>query len=189
MFSVSRKVSFSVVVALLLGWAVMSVLLFQSSQILIAAQYEDGLRIVLPSGVKLTLVVDKKVYRPEEPILISLRNDSRKQIWLATTAGGGPNSWWFVQRLGSDANDWRTVSRTSAGCVAASSGLEKYASHTLKTDQWDGLVQTGDIGEIFTNAPTGTYRIAVPYLVGKEVAATGWNLDPQLVPSGNFTVQ
>lgn len=189
MFTVGKKVSFSVVIALLIGWGVMSMLIFQSSQVLLATEAEDGSRNVLPSGVKLSLVVDKKVYRSEEPILVSLRNDSRKQIWLAMTALGCPNSWWAVQRLAADAATWQTVARTQAGCSGTSSGLEKYASHTLKTDEWNGLLQTGDIGQIFAAAPTGTYRLAVPYLVGKQVAEEGWKLSAQLLPSASFTIQ
>lgn len=167
----------------------MSFLIFQSSQVLIANEYDDGSRIVLPAGVKLALVVDKKVYQPNESILISLRNDSRKQIWLAKAAGGCPNSWWYIQRLGSDVNDWHTVPRTTKGCTDGNSGLDKFSSHTLKTDQWNGLVQTSDIGEIFVPATTGTYRIVVPYLVGKEVTEENWKLAAQLVPTSSFTIQ
>lgn len=189
MFTITSKVSFSVVVALLLGWAVMSLLIFQSSQYLIATDTADVNWVATPKGVKLVLLVDKKVYRSEEPILISLRNDSRKKIWLASAAAGCPNSWWYLERLGSDASLWQKVARTKSDCAADSSGLGSFPIHTLKTDEWNGLIQNDALGEVFEGVPTGTYRIAVPYLVGKDAVETAWQTDQKLIPSASFTIQ
>lgn len=189
MFNVTRRVSFSVVIALLLGWVAMSIMIFQSAHYSIAAETEDGYRIVIPRGVKLVLQVDKKVYRSEEPVLISLRNDSRLHIWLATEAYSCPATWWALQRLGTDGVEWQTVSRVKAGCGPTSRGVDRFVSHTLKTDEWNGLIQTPAVGEVWDAAPTGTYRIAVPYLVGKEVTEADWANDQQYIPTASFTIQ
>ncbi len=189
MFNVTRRVSFSVVIALLLGWSGMALMIFQSSNYLIAAETEDGSPMSIPRGVKLALQVDKKVYRGGEPVLISLRNDSRLPIWLATNADGCPATWWTLERLGNDENDWQTVARTKAGCSGPSAGLEGFAKGTLKTDEWSGLLQTSAIGEVFLPATTGTYRVSVPYLVGKEIAEIDWTAKAEVRQSNAFTVQ
>lgn len=189
MFTVTRRVSFSVVIALLLGWGAMSFMIFRSSEYLIAAELEDGTRIALPRGVKLSLQVDKKIYRSGEPILIALRNDSRLNITLATSAAGCPETWWVVQRLGNEENDWRTLELRKGGCARLSSGREAFAKGTLRTAEWNGLVQTDAIGEVYQPAQTGTYRIVVPYLTGKAVEEKDWSAAEELIASPSFTIQ
>lgn len=189
MFTVSRRVSFSVVIALLLGWAAMSLMIFRSSEYLLAAETDSNYRIIVPRGIKLNLQVDKKVYRAQEPVLISLRNDSRREIGLAVNAAGCPATWWVVQRLGPDGVEWQIVSLRKDGCVTKNFGLEKFPTHTLKTAEWNGLVQTTAIGEVYAGVSTGTYRILVPYLAGEQVVEADWELHQRQLPSTSFTIQ
>lgn len=189
MFNVTRRVSFSVVIALLLGWGALAVMFFQSSSFLIAAETEDGYPMNIPRGVKLMLQVDKKVYRGGEAVLISLRNDSRLPIWLATSANGCPATWWSLEKLGSDEDDWQTVSRTKLGCHGTSTGFERFDKGTLRTDEWNGLLQTNAIGEVYLPAMTGTYRINVPFLAGKEAVEADWAAAAEARPSAAFTIQ
>lgn len=186
MFSVTRKVSFSVVIALLLGWGVMSTLIFRSSGYLFEAQATDDTPLAVP-GVQLNFQVDKKVYRQSDPILIALRNDSRTPITVATKADGCHDGWWYVQSL--EGETWEPVVLTKATCTTKTYGLESFTRHTLKTGEWNGLVPGPQIGEIFMPAKTGTYRIAVPYQRGKKPVEAAWGLKANLVTTTSFTIQ
>lgn len=189
MFNVTRRVSFSVVIALLLGWGAMSTMIFQSSNYLLAAETTDGQRAQPVAGVRLAFQIDKRIYRGGEPILISLRNDSRMPITVATNAGGCGPGWWWLQQQGTDELEWRDVSRGKTPCTGRSSGLEAFAKGTLKTEEWNGLVMTEAIGEVFQEAPTGTYRLAAPFLVGREVTETDWETQSRWRYSPVFTIQ
>ncbi len=189
MFTVTRRVSFSVAIALLLGWGAMSIMIFQSSNYLLAAETTDEHRAQPAAGVRLTFQIDKRIYRGGEPVLISLRNDSRKAITLATNAGGCGSGWWWLQRQGADELEWRDVSRGKTPCTSVSSGLESFSKGALKTDEWNGLLMTEAIGEVFAEAPTGTYRLAAPFLVGGEVTETDWKTQSRWRYSPGFTIQ
>lgn len=188
MFNVTRRVSFSVVIALLLGWGAMSFMIFRSAEYTIASEKDDGYIGVPSKGVKMLFQVDKKVYRGGEPVLISLRNDSRKPIFLATSALGCGQSWWALQRLGTDETDWQTVTRSKESCSGSTTGLESFAKGTLKTDEWNGLIQTDAIGEVFLPAETGIYRFLVPYLVG-SAEEEDWKSQQAQIGSSSFTIQ
>lgn len=188
MFNVTRRVSFSVVIALLLGWGAMSFMIFQSAEYSIASERNNGYFGAPLKGVKMLFQVDKKVYRGGEPVLISLRNDSRKPIYLSTSALGCGQTWWALQQLGTDETDWRTVTRSKDSCTGITAGLEDFAKGTLKTDVWNGLIQTNAIGEVYLPAETGIYRFLVPYLVG-PAAEEDWGNAQALLSSSSFTIQ
>lgn len=188
--NVTKRVSFSVVIALLLGWGVMSLLILQSSNDLLRAQVlENGQVVRQPRGVVLSLHVDKKVYRAEEPILISLRNDSRENIWIADHGDGCQGEWWTIQRL-FDTDDWKRVTLSSTTCEKATYQPVVFDRHSLKTGEWNGLVHADALGDVFTPAETGTYRVAVPFIHSRVEEAGTWTSDrTQMAVSSAFTIQ
>src|SRR5690349_1128880 len=149
MFTVGRRVSFSVVIALLIGWGVFSLLFLQASNTLFQAQaYELDRPAPLPAGIKLNLQVDKKIYRAGDTVLIALRNDSRLPVWLAEHADGCQGSWWRVESLGSDGEKWRPVVLTKDVCATNTFGVAKFSRHTLQTDEWRSVVPSAQLGNI-----------------------------------------
>jgi hypothetical protein len=189
MFNATKRVSFTVVIALLLGWGVMSLLILRSADYSLQADTLDaGSTAIRSPNVKLTMQVDKRVYRAGETVLISLRNDSRTPIWLPTTASGCVTSWWTVERL-EDGDFWRPVGLTKAAC-SIPIGINQFAKHDLRTAEWNSLVPGPQLGEVYINAPTGTYHIATPYLKGKQVAEINWQqAELPKITSPSFTIQ
>lgn len=187
---VGKKISFAVVIALLLGWGAVSLLLIQSSKELLQAQLlESGTLTRLPQGIRLRLEVDKNVYGPGDAVLISVRNDSKKPVWLAEHADGCVESWWRVERL-FDGDDWQPVQIFRSTCTETVRGILEFPEHTIKTASWDGLVQTPELGQVFDHVPTGTYRISVPFLSGEDVSEADWSkTTTQAAVSAAFTVQ
>ncbi len=170
----TKKISFWLVVALLLGWGALGLLLIQSSKELLQAQLTyDGNATSLPRGVSLQLQVDKNVYGANETVLISLRNDSRKDVWLAERANGCNGTWWELEQL-TNSETWTPVAIQRQDCVDLTYGLNAFARHSVKTDSWNGLIQTDALGSTFAPAPTGTYRIAVPFLHGQDPSESDW---------------
>ena len=188
---VGKRVSFSVVIALLLGWGALSLFVLKTSDTLFTADtYSTDHPVALLPGVKLTLQVDKRVYRSGDDVLIALRNDSRPQIWLSQHADGCASSWWRVERLADDGETWSAVPLSKDVCVAATYGLEKFTSHTLKTADWIANVPSTLIGNITTPAPAGTYRISVPYLKAVEAKEEDWHQGaPPKIVSPSFSLQ
>ncbi|MBI2984828.1 MAG: hypothetical protein HYY50_04360 [Candidatus Kerfeldbacteria bacterium] len=185
---VTQRVSFAVVIALLLGWGIMLLLIFQASNEILGAQVDETAPPPLPRGVRLLLRVDKDVYQPGEPVLISLRNNSPVKIWLAERADGCATSWWRLEQVEDDAS--AAVNLTGQTCEAASFGSAEFPRHDLKTAQWDGLIRVNQLGEVYGQAPTGVYRIAVPFLRGRQVDEHDWLLpDARYVYSPQFTMQ
>lgn len=191
MFGVGKKVSFSVVIALVIGWGVLGVLFIQTTSTLLQAQtYELDQPPPLPSGVRLNVQVDKKIYRSGESVLLAIRNDSRLTIWLASHADGCTGSWWQVEILGPDGETWSPLTMTKDSCPKVLFGFQSFGRHTLKTDVWLAAVPSNQIGNVMTPAPTGTYRIVAPYLRGKVTTEELWTSQPiRTVVSPSFTLE
>lgn len=190
MFSVGKRVSFSVVVALMLGWGIFGLLILKASNELLQAQsYEFDHPIPIPPGIRLNVQVDKKVYRSGETALIALRNDSRLAVSLAEHADGCQGSWWKVESLGPDGVTWSSVRLAKDTCPTVKYGLQKFVRHTVKTAEWTAVVPTGQLGNIVQPAPTGTYRIAVPYLKGQAAQEAMLSTATTKVVSPSFTLQ
>lgn len=191
MFGVGKKVSFSLVIALLTGWGVFSVLFIKAAEALWQAEgLEYDQPVQLPPGVKLNLNVDKKVYKGGDQILISLRNDSRLVVWLAARADGCRDAWWLVEKLGPDGENWSPVELTKKTCPSKTFGLTKPGRHSLQNAEWAALVPVRQLGNVSVPAPTGTYRIAVPYLKSKTAVESDWLTESRrLVTSAAFAVQ
>ena len=173
MFNVTRRVNFAIAIALTVGWGIFFLLFLVSSTTLFEAQQASADRIaILPAGVKINVQVDKKVYRGGDTILIAVRNDSRYPIWIQSPSPDCPTNWWMIERLTDDGETWSPVALTKKTC--GPSGVERFANHTLKSDEWTSLVPGPQIGEVMVNPLAGTYRVSVPYLKGKTVTAVTW---------------
>jgi len=178
MFNVTRKVSFSVAIALTVGWGIFFLLFLTSSNTLFEAQQIDGERtIALPASIRINVQVDKKIYRGGDTVLIAVRNDSRIPVWIKI-AESCPSAWWAIERLDDDGETWRGVSLSKKECALSS--IVKFTNHSLNTDAWMALVPGPQVGEVLINPPTGTYRVVMPYIKGKAVTVDNW------IPQGLF---
>ncbi len=171
MFSVSRRVSFSIVVALLLGWGIFIILFLQSSSVLLSSSTTDQGLTILPS-VRLSVQIDKHVYASGDAVLIAVRNDSRVPIYVQQAADGCSTNWWSIEQLQADGEHWESILTTKQTCPTPSSMIE-FPKHSLRSDQWQAIVP-GSIGDVLVGAPSGTYRVVVPYLTGKSSVAPTW---------------
>ncbi len=187
MFNVSRRVNFSVAIALTVGWGIFFLLFLASSNTLLEAQQAQDNR-VLARGVRISVQVDKRVYRGGDAVLIAVRNDSRLPIWITTAGEACPSAWWMIERLAADGETWSAVGLSKQECPTT--GITRFTNHTLKTDTWMALVPGPQIGDIFVNASAGTYRVSVPYLKGKTVTAESWRTQtPVQATSPQFSIQ
>lgn len=187
MFNVTRRVSFAVVIALTVGWGAFFLLFLASSNTLLEAQQRAINEVtVLPPGVKLKIQVDKDVYRGGDTILAAVRNDSRLPVYVQAPDGDCAPDWWFVERLESDGETWATFDPPPTVC--SSIGLDRFTNHTLRPVEWTAVLRTtGPKGEPI-KVPTGTYRITIPYLKGKDVQDAVWPAKTSQVSSMPFTV-
>lgn len=184
----SKRLSFGLVIVLLVAWGAMGLLLIESGNQLLQAQIiESGSIARLPKGVRLQLEVDKNVYGTEDSILISIRNDSRIPVWLAERADGCVPTWWRVEQL-FDEDQWQTLTILRGDCPTADYGQSEFKAHSVRTDNWNGLQQTPNLGQVFERVATGTYRIAVPFLHGGEVVSGDWP-EAKTAVTAAFTVQ
>ncbi len=188
MFNVTRRVSFAVAIALTVGWGVFFLLFLASSNTLLQAQQLQGEQVaILPPGVKISVQVDKRVYRGGDDVLLAVRNDSRWPIWIKTTVDCA-SDWWAVEQLQSDGETWSPVTITTQTCPAAQT--ERFPNHTLKTDHWTAFVPGPQIGKVMVEAPAGTYRIAMLFQKGKTITAGPWPPDGAAVAvSPQFSIQ
>lgn len=191
MFNVTRRVSFAVAIALTTGWGIFFLLFLASSNTLLEAQLAEGERVaILPPGLRLNVQIDKRVYRGGDAVLIAVRNDSRLPVWM-TKSDTCPSAWWQIERLGEDGETWVPVTLSKLECPITA--VEKFANHSLKTDAWMALVPGPQIGDVLVSAPTGTYRVSMPYIKGmkgKEVTVADWTAQKsEQVTSSQFTVQ
>lgn len=144
----TTKISFSVVIALLLGWGAISLLLIQSSNELLQAQLlESGTVVNLPKGVKLKVQIDKNVYSVDDQILISIRNDSQQNVWTSLHADGCSDSWWQVEQL-FDGDQWAPVRLQKTECDRALYGIQQLPEHAVRTASWNGLVPAPEFLEV-----------------------------------------
>ena len=189
MFNVSRRVSFSVAIALTVGWGIFFLLFLVSSNTLLETQLAQGDRVLArPPGVRISVQVDKRVYRGGDAVLIAVRNDSRLPIWITTADEACPSAWWMIEQLAADGETWSAVGLSKQECPTT--GITRFTNHTLKTDTWMALVPGPQIGDIFVNAPSGTYRVSVPYLKGKTVTAESWRTQTLVqATSPQFSIQ
>lgn len=186
----SRRVSFSIGLALIIGWGIFFLLFLTSSRTLFEAQIASGETTapLPPRGVNINIQVDKRVYRGGDTVLISVRNDSRLPIWIQQPATECPSGWWSVERLLDDGQTWQAVHWSKTTCGQAR--VVRFPNHSLKTDEWNALVLGDQIGEVLVNPPVGTYRVTMPYLRGKTVTATTWpTTDTEFASSPAFTIQ
>lgn len=191
MFNVTRRVSFAVAIALTVGWGIFFLLFLASSSTLFEAQQYDGEHVVtLPPGVRLSVQVDKRVYRGGDAVLIAVRNDSRLPIWIPQ-AETCPSFWWGIEQLGSDGETWAKIGLSKQECDVT--GIELFANHSLKTDAWMALVPGTQIGDVLVPPPTGTYRVSVNYVKkakGAELTLEDWAANKQeIAASTPFTIQ
>ena len=185
----TQRISFSLVVALLLGWVAMGLLIVRSSNTLLDAQTLDADRpITQPHGVKVKIDVDKKVYGANDIVLLSLRNDSSKDIWLSERADGCSGTWWAIDVL-RNGDQWVAVPLSKTKCTATDYGVKQFSRHSIQTDEWNILVPSDQLGDVFSHAPTGTYRLRVPYLIGQQATEADWATMTKYVVSPSFTVQ
>ncbi len=189
MFNVTRRVSFAIALALIVGWGIFFLLFLTSENTLFAAQIElDAPVTVTSRKVLLNVQVDKKIYRGGDVVLLAVRNDSRTQIWFPK-ADACPAAWWNVERLGDDGIVWKAFASSKPTCTI--SGIEEFATHSLKTDAWQALVPGNQIGGgVLDNPPTGTYRIVTPFLKGKNSTSQDWTEEKLIqAASSPFTIQ
>lgn len=173
MFNVTRKVSFSVAIALTVGWGIFFLLFLASSRIAFESQNPVDQVLVLPPGVKLSVQIDKRVYKSGDEVLIAVRNDSRYPIWIQQTTDGCRPTWWMIEQLQNDGDTWTPLKLAKQACTNLS--LTTFDKHSLKTDIWASLVPGPQIGNVLVNAPSGTYRVVVPYVKGsKTTDLTAW---------------
>jgi hypothetical protein len=192
MFIVTRRVSFTVALALTIGWGIFFLFFLASSSALFDAQQSASEHVVvLPPGVRLSVQLDKRVYRGGETVLIAVRNDSRLPIWLPYAGDTCPSAWWSLERLGEDGETWTHVATTKQACTPTD--VVQFTNHSLKTDAWMALVPGPQIGEVLVNPETGTYRLSVPYIKGKKnttMKLEHWMAEPHdSTTSGTFTIQ
>lgn len=174
MFLVTQKVSFSVVVALALSWGVFFLLFLKSSSTLLQAETtQNGTAVAITPGVRLTLQVDKRVYRGGETVLVSLRNDSRAAIWLPGWSDAC-QPWWGVEQLAADGETWQSVAISQASCQPSQLPLKRFTAHTVKTGEWPALVPSASPGNVMINPPTGTYRLVIAFLKGQQARPSDW---------------
>ena len=171
MFTVSRRISFSVVIAVIVGWGIFFILFIQSAGTLLSSSTTDQGLTIMPS-VRLRVQIDKRVYVPGDAVLVAVRNDSRVPIYVQQAAAGCPTNWWSIEQLQADGEHWESVLTTKQTCSTPSSMIE-FPKHTLRSDQWQTLVP-GSIGDVLVDAPSGTYRVVVPYVKGKSSVMPTW---------------
>lgn len=176
MFNVTRRFSFAITIAMMVGWGIFFLLFLASSTTQFEVQQARAENtVILPPGVKINTQVDKKVYRGGDTVLIAIRNDSRYPIWIQSSSVECPTNWWAIEKLMSDGETWSPVTLTKKTCEQG--GVVSFPNHTLKSNEWVALVPGPQIGEVMVNPPAGTYRISMPYLKGKNITATTWPTD------------
>lgn len=175
MFNVTRRVSFSVAIGLTVGWGIFFLLFLASSQTIMDAQQQTLDQTgVLPPGVKMSVQVDKRVYRAGDNVLIAVRNDSRLPVWLPDFTEDCAEAWWFVEHLESDGESWQPVRTATVDCTTTS--IARFPNHTLKAAEWKTVEAKSSAVTQPKPISTGTYRISVRYLKGKTVTAeTRWS--------------
>lgn len=185
----TRRVSFSIGLALIIGWGIFFLLFLASSRTLFESQISAGESMVtIPPGVNLSVQTDKKIYIGGDTVLIAMRNDSRTPIWIQEPDAACPNAWWSVERLQDDGQTWQAVQWSKTTCPTGT--IVRFPGHTLKTAQWQALVLGTQIGEVLVNPPAGTYRVSMPYLKGKTITATTWDASKaEIAVSPSFTIQ
>lgn len=189
MFGVTKKVSFSVVITLALGWGGFFLLFMTSSRTLLKAEaLQVEAQPTLPAGVRLHFVTDKNIYRAGEVVLLSLRNDSRTPIWTAA-ATGSCQQWWTVERLSDNGETWQPVATSAATCPPNQQPLERFPNHTVRTGEWTALVLRDQTTDIFVPPVSGSYRLVVSYLRGKQVAVSDWTTSARTVATPAVTIQ
>ncbi|MBI5466720.1 MAG: hypothetical protein HY975_00685 [Candidatus Kerfeldbacteria bacterium] len=189
MFGVTKKVSFSVVVVLTIGWGAFFLLFMTSSRTLLRAETLPlDARQSLPAGVRFSFVTDKNVYRAGDVVLLSLRNDSSTAIWMPALTGSC-QQWWNVERLSNDGETWQPVETRAAACQPDQQPLERFPSHTVKTGEWTALVLRDPASDVFIAPLSGSYRIVAPYLRGKQATVRDWAEASRTVSTPAITIQ
>ncbi len=191
MMGVTKRVSIPISLGLIVGWGVLAILVLQSRITTAGADSLDHPASVMTSSVRLKFQIDKEVYRAGDTVLLALRNDSRKPIWLTEHADGCSDSWWQVQQLQSDGETWMAVPLSKETCSTTHFGQETFTRHTIKTAQWNTQVPGPQLGNVVMNAPSGTYRFAAKYLAMTKAPSEGdWQVEnAPTVVSSVFTIQ
>ncbi len=188
MFNVSKKISFSVVVAILIGWGICFLLFMASAKTALQSEFANEQPVVVTRALRLTVQVDKRVYATEDRVLIAVRNDSRMPIWIQQVGADCPLLWWNVERLGADGQTWLPVTLQKVVCEGTHT--IQFPNHSLKSGEWNLQEAGAQIGNVTVNVLTGTYRISIPYLRGEAKDATTWpGAATRTVTSSPFTVQ
>lgn len=191
MRGVNKRVSASVALALIIGFGALAALIIQAGVTTFAAETTEQPTNPVGPGIRLKFQVDKSIYRAGETVLLALRNDSRKSIWLAEQADGCAADWWQLERLQADGETWAKVILNKQTCVTLSYGSVSFVRHTLKTGQWDLHVPGPQLGDVVIDASVGTYRFSAPYLSQSSAPSDqGWQgTTVKAITSPIFTVQ
>ncbi len=176
---VGRKVSFAVVVALILGWGILLWNIFQASGVLLEAEgYSAQNSSVIRRGIKMSFQVDRRVYAKDDTVLFALRNDSKKEVFVPKPLPQCGRTWWFLERLGDDGQTWSRVNTPAPGCEVDGDGLESVLGKHILSGNW------------IASAPTATYRMVVRYQFGRAASQERWTEDTiPFVATPSFTVQ
>lgn len=189
MFNVTRRVSFSVAISITVGWGIFFLLFLASSKTVMDAQQQTIDQTgVLPPGVKLSVQVDKKIYRSGDTILIAVRNDSRLPVWLPEFTEECTDAWWTVEHLESDGESWQPVRTVTTDCTTTA--IARFPNHSLKAAEWKAVEPVSSALSQPKPISTGTYRISVRYMKGKGITAdTPWtSAESTMVSAPAFTI-
>jgi len=191
MIHLSRRFIFSLAIGLVIGWGILFLFLIAASSTMMGVDTEalDRMPVILPS-VRLALQVDKKVYLGGDTVLISARNDSRSNIWIMKPPSGCEDKWWKIQQLGNDGETWKDVALTKHPCKTADVTSQQFTNHTVQGATWIAQIPGPQLGDVFINPPTGTYRVVMPYVKSKEPVVTNWSAEGTAkMTSFTFTIQ
>lgn len=191
MTGMTNRVNVLISFGLIIGLGIFMLLIIQTRAVTASAETASAPSVTVAPGVKLKFQTDKSIYQATEVVLAALRNDSRKSVWLTTHADGCSDSWWKVQRLDTDGENWLTVALSKTTCASATYGSQAFDQHTVVNGQWNIRVPSNQLGDLVMAAPTGTYRLAAPYIVApKQPAEADWaSSKAQVVATPSFTVQ
>lgn len=191
MMGVTRRISIWMSLAVIIGSGALALLVFQSRVTDATAESYDKPASIISPAVHLKFQVDKSIYKAGDTVLLAVRNDSRKTLWLTQQENGCDVTWWEIQQLQSDGETWQAVPFSKKSCPTFTYGHELFVRHTLKTGEWQAVVPSTALGNVVTNAELGTYRFAAKYLLQTSAPAEkDWTAStPPKIVSPTFTIQ
>jgi len=162
MTGISNRFSTIFGLAVVLGFGMLALFFFQARAESSVSEIAGQPTVAVSPGIRLKFQTDKNIYQSGDDILLALRNDSRKTIWLSHHADGCAEDWWQLERLSSDGETWQTVPRTKQTCQVKQYTSQPFPRHSLTTATWNLDVPSPKLGNLVTTAPAGTYRFVAP---------------------------